>query len=153
MLIPLLIEKYQTHHRKIIKIIHFNVESISKAKSEILPQILKQHDVSVLCLPETHTSDDQELQRRGPITGYKIAGAIHHHQIATYVRSNVCDVYSSRLTFLLTVLLSRISITNVCKPPLCSLPQIILPLNNYLSLFVEDFNSHHSECEIRSRRH
>ena len=77
-----------------LKIIHFNVESISRAKCDVLSQILNQYDVSVLCLQETHSKDEQDLRSRGLIPGYDVVGAIHHPQygIATYVRSNITDV-------------------------------------------------------------
>jgi exonuclease III len=76
-----------------LRICHFNIEGISKAKCEVLTKIMNKERIDVIALQETHTKDDNDLQKRGFIAGYIVIGAIHHKQygIATYVKENIDD--------------------------------------------------------------
>jgi len=61
-----------------LRICHFNIEGISKAKCEVLTKIMNKERIDVIALQETHTKDDNDLQKRGYIAGYIVIGAIHH---------------------------------------------------------------------------
>lgn len=75
------------------RICHFNIEGISKTKSEVLTNIMNKERVNIIALQETHTEDDNNLQKRGYITGYMLIGTIHHKQygITMYVKKNIDD--------------------------------------------------------------
>lgn len=132
-------------------IVHFNIESISRAKCEILSQILTQYDVSVVCLQETHTRDETDFIRRGYVPGYVCIGALHHPQygIATYVRADILNVqllYQScdQDVFVLITEINGINIVNVYKPPQVRWPPSVLQCVAHPAVCVGDFNSHNS---------
>lgn len=80
----------------ILRISHLNIESISQNKAKkVLSFLANSYDIHVLAVQETHTATDAELERRGSIEGFKIAGAVHspRHGVATYVRSDINDYH------------------------------------------------------------
>lgn len=50
---------------KDLRIRNFNIEGISKAKWEVLTKIMNKERIDVIALQETHTKDDNDLQKRG----------------------------------------------------------------------------------------
>lgn len=54
---------------------HFNVESLSKAKADVLLKILDDEKVDVLVIQETYTNDLYQI-----IPGYSSAGATYHNK-------------------------------------------------------------------------
>lgn len=45
-----------------LRICHFNMEGISTAKSEKLSKFMREENVDIIALQETHTADDANLQ-------------------------------------------------------------------------------------------
>jgi exonuclease III len=85
---------------------------------------MRDNEIDIIALQETHSTSDTNLINRGEIPGYKLIGAIHSnvHGIATYARVslNNCFITYSDCTNNINVLaveVSGISIVNVYKPP------------------------------------
>ncbi|KAE9523030.1 hypothetical protein AGLY_016661 [Aphis glycines] len=132
-----------------LRICHFNIEGISKAKCEVLTKIMNKERIDVIALHETHTKDDNDLQKRGYIAGYTVIGAIHHKQygIATYVKENIDDTMvvhkaNSGNTQVLSTKIGSITVTNVYKPPNNKWESDPMKTFEHPAIYVGDFNSH-----------
>ena len=135
----------------ILNICHFNVEGLSKSKSECLSNLLIKNKVDVLALQETHVEDIED-SARGSINGYRLVDAIGHraYGVATYVRQDIDHVSVTHKNsdgdiFILAVKVSDTTIGNIYKPPNIQWPDTVLPPQEQPVLYVGDFNSHHSQ--------
>ena len=68
-------EDYQIGNN--IQICTFNIEGISKAKSEVLAKLAYDLDIKILLVQETHTIDHNDIMMRGHIDGFVLASAVH----------------------------------------------------------------------------
>jgi hypothetical protein len=133
-----------------LRILQIIVEGISKAKSEFLSKILKEEEIDVAVLQETHTVDDTQLHDRGFISGFTLAGRVNDEKygIATYVRTQLVAEHlennSGSSVFTSTVKLGSLTITNLYKPPAVIWPDP--PTQPYAGPWITfgDFNSHHT---------
>jgi exonuclease III len=127
-----------------------NVEGISKAKSEVLEILLLEQNVDILLIQETHTSDEEQLSKRGFINGYTVAGATYHSKYgtATYVRKNLkwkfIQATDYNNIFIIQIEINNLSVSNIYKPPNISWT-LLMTLNiQHPSVVMGDFNSHHT---------
>lgn len=135
-----------------LRIWQFNVEGISKSKSELLAVKLKEYDIQVALIQETHTADDSQLSSRGQINGFDIVAYVNHRSygIATYVRSDILNTETISATInendvhLVVVKVCSMHITNVYKPPNKSWLRNVIPCYEHPSIYAGDYNSHHS---------
>jgi len=67
----------------ITKIMQLNVAGFSKSKAEVLERIATEEKIDVLIVQETHTADQEQLSKRGHITGFTIAAATFHNKYGT----------------------------------------------------------------------
>jgi len=76
--------------KDLIRIMQLNVEGLSKSKADVLSRILDDEKIDILAIQETHTLDQDQLMKRGSISGYSIAGATYHSKYgtATYVKND-----------------------------------------------------------------
>lgn len=108
-----------------------------------------ENSVDVIAIQETHTKDAADLNMRGNVHGYTLAGAINDEQygVATYIRSQLKDfkvVYEDRTAdiYVLAIELAGIIIVNIYKPPGVTWPNPPVPSFSHPVLYVGDFNSH-----------
>lgn len=135
-----------------LRIWQFNVEGISKSKSELLASELHEYDIQVALIQETHTADDEQLSTRGQIEGYDIVAYVNHRSygIATYVRHEILNVENIGSTIdendvhVAVIKVCNIHISNVYKPPSKCWLHTVIPCYNHPSVYAGDFNSHHS---------
>jgi exonuclease III len=132
-----------------LRICHLNIESISASQSEYLARLMRDNEIDIIALQETHSTSDTNLINRGEIPGYKLIGEIHSnvHGIATYVRVSLhnCFITYSDCTnkiHVLAVEVSEISIVNVYKPPRVSWFNDTLEKLPHSAIYVSDFNSY-----------
>ncbi|KAL1115382.1 hypothetical protein AAG570_007412 [Ranatra chinensis] len=74
-----------------VRICHLNIESISYSKSQYLSKLLKQDNIDLVAIQETHCNTEEQLNQRGKIPGYDPLGATYHHiyGVATSMKSNI----------------------------------------------------------------
>jgi hypothetical protein len=132
---------------------YLNIEGISASKGEYLARLMRDNDIDIIALQETHSTSDTNLISRDEIPGYKLIGAIHSnvHGIATYARVslNNCYITYSDCTnniHVLAVKVSGISIVNVYKPPSVNWLNNTLEKLPLPEIYVGDFNSHNQAC-------
>lgn len=146
---------FQNHQSRgdgqLIRIMQLNIEGISSAKSEYLHKILHDLNIDVVNIQETHTKDNQDLQRRGRIPGYTLVKAIHHphYGIATYVKSslNAVEIIDSpEIDYVYTIVIqiNDLKIVNLYKPPCVNWAPGVLPTFDHPCIYTGDFNSHHT---------
>jgi len=51
------------------------MEGLSKSKADALRRILVDEKIDILAIQKTHTHDQDQLMKRGTISGYSIASA------------------------------------------------------------------------------
>ena len=136
----------------LFKVCQLNIEGISRSKSNYLSKFLLDHNIDVVLLQETHTSDESQLRKRGKIHGYRLIGATYHphYGIATYARATLEGVkLISTLQdddiFAVTVKVADTLLTNVYKPPATIWPDHILPTGDHPSIYTGDSNSQHTQ--------
>ena len=56
----------------------YNIEGIRYAKFQISQTILIENDVDIVAIQETHTEDENQLNKRGRISGYDLVGVVYH---------------------------------------------------------------------------
>lgn len=140
----------------ILRICQFNIENISRSKSECLSKLLLDNDIDILLIQETHTADEAQLQSRGKIPGYRLIGATYHptYGTATYAKTNIDNVKlvstsDSNNIHNTTIKVGDLTIINIYKPPAISWPANQPPLISHPVLIAGDFNSHHTEWKYR----
>lgn len=147
-----------------VRICQLNIEGISRAKSEYLSKLLREHSIDVAVIQETHLADEHQLKARGEILGYSAAGYTLHptYGIATYIRNGVKNVqlistHTDNNIHITVIAIDQLKIVNVYKPPGVQWQDPLLPSLNHPVVYVGDFNSHHSlwkysnddECGIK----
>jgi Reverse transcriptase (RNA-dependent DNA polymerase)/Endonuclease-reverse transcriptase len=132
-----------------MKICHINIEGISLPKSEYLARLMREEDVDVIAVQETHASSEESLRRRGTLPGYTLIGAIYSdvHGIATYVRASLsnCRIVfqeNSSNVHTLAIEVDETIIVNVYKPPSVNWTNNIIKIFRHPAIYVGDFNSH-----------
>lgn len=133
-----------------LKLCQLNIEGISRSKSDHLSRVLCENNVDLVLIQETHTINEEELQKRGKIHGYSMIGATYDsvYGVATYARNNLEHVHHITSStedniHVVVVSVQDITITNVYKPPTVPWPSFVLPASNHPAIFAGDFNSHH----------
>ena len=131
-----------------------NIEGISRSKCDVLQRVLR-HNVAAI-IQETHAENEEQLDKRGKIPGYDLVGATYHHAygVATYVRSNIenvhlCSTLSDNNIHEVTVQIGELTIHNIHKPPATSWSTQALPILQHPSVYVGEFNSHHTQWKYR----
>lgn len=141
-------------YRKIgpsLRILQLNIEGASRSKSEQLSKILAQNKIDVAVVQETHVASESDIRRRGHIAGYSLIGATYHstYGTATYIRCNLSNAAlieesSMNNIFIVTICVAGMYVVNIYKPPNSQWPTNVLPVYNQPSVYVGDFNSHHT---------
>lgn len=133
-----------------VRLCQINVEGISYSKSQYLSKLLRNDDIDLVAIQETHCESEQELQKRGKIPGYELLGATYHrtYGTATYVKSNIENaslIHSSTENDIeiVTTRIGSITISNVYKPPTKTWPTHVLKTFSHPAVYLGDFNSHH----------
>lgn len=133
-----------------IRVCHFNIEGISRAKCQVLHRLLKENDIDLVAIQETHAESKDQLSSRGNIPGYDLLGATYDraYGVATYVRANIENasvLSTSTMNNIheVTVKIGNITVANVYKPPAIAWPAHVLNPYEHPATYVGDFNSHH----------
>lgn len=98
------------------------MESISRVKSEVLEMFRLKQNIDTLLIQETHTNDEQ-LLKRGSITGYVVAGATYYNKYgtATYVRKNLnrkfIQATDDNNISIIQIKINNLRVTNIYKSP------------------------------------
>lgn len=126
----------------LFKVCQLNTEGIS----DYLSKLLLDHNIDVVLLQETHTSDESQLRKRRKIHGYRLIGATYH----PYARATLEDVKLISTSqdddiSAVTVKVVDTLLTNVYKPPAAIWPDNILPTGDHSSIYARDFNSQHTQ--------
>lgn len=134
-----------------VRILQLNVEGLSKAKSDQLSRILIENNIDVAVIQETHVATVEGIRSRGTLPGYCLIGVTYHqtYGTATYIRSNITNANlvtesSTDNIFIITINIAGLFIVNVYKPPDSEWPLNVLPIYNEPTVYIGDFNSHHS---------
>jgi exonuclease III len=84
---------------------------------------MREHEIDIFAIQETHTTSDLNLLNRGKLPGFKVIGAIHSnvHGIATYVRDTLADYFLTHSEYsynnhVMAVEISGVIVVNVYKP-------------------------------------
>ncbi|XP_047996338.1 uncharacterized protein LOC125234175 [Leguminivora glycinivorella] len=115
-----------------------------------MSRLLADHKIDVLCIQETHTKDDQDMENRGQIPGYQLIKALNHRSygIATYIRAglkaNVVYFDDSADNYIIVIQIDDIKIANIYKPPSASWANNGPPHFAHPCVYTGDFNSHHT---------
>ncbi|KAE9532084.1 hypothetical protein AGLY_010286 [Aphis glycines] len=140
-----------------LRICQINIEGISRSKSDYISRILREQNVDIVAIQETHTQDKTQLNTRGKIHGYSIIGATFHRSygIATYARNNLDEVKLESVTTLHDIHIVKVNvgpttIINVYKPPTIMWPDHVLGDISHPTIVIGDFNSHHVNWKYSS---
>ena len=70
-----------------LRILQLNVEGLTFPKCEILTKILKDDNIDIAILQETHSEDDKEAATK-KIAGYNLMASVKaaKHGLTTYIR-------------------------------------------------------------------
>ena len=136
-------------------IIQINVEGLSHEKCQYLARLLRENDIDVAVLLETHVKQSSSSQRY-TIHGYYMTDATYHSKYgtATYVREDlnassvVVDSQQSN-SYVTATKVSGITVVNIYKPPEVELPTPALPILPHSTVYTGDFNSHITEWGYR----
>ncbi|KAL1115389.1 hypothetical protein AAG570_007419 [Ranatra chinensis] len=100
-----------------------------------LSKLLKQDNIDLVAIQETHCNTEEQLKQRGKIPGYDPLGATYHHiyGVATYMKSNIDNatlVSTSSNNDIHTdvVQIGSITVSNTYKPPDSSWPFAVIPI-------------------------
>ena len=113
-----------------LALLQLNVEGLTTAKIDILEQIARRHNVTVITLQETHQENKNILR----VPGYTLAGHIanKHHGMATFVRKDMAwsaagqSPEGAEIEWINTKVQDT-SIINIYKPPPSRLVPSSLP--------------------------
>ena len=103
-----------------LKIISFNTEGFTAAKSELISELCASENSNLLCLQETHCDSSQTHPE---INGMTLINELPHaqHGSAIFARPNLHIISSNKeicgKTEMLTVKLNNVMITSIYKPP------------------------------------
>ncbi|XP_061716612.1 uncharacterized protein LOC133524543 [Cydia pomonella] len=136
-----------------VRICQLNIEGISRSKSDCLSRIINNLDIDVVLLQETHAANELQLTRRGELAGYNLVAATYHAQYgtATYVHHSISQstvVISNSIDHeniaVTSIEIAQTKICNIYKPPKSRWPEPALPELQHPSVYMGDFNSHHT---------
>jgi len=73
-----------------LSVLHFNIESSSSEKSEILSRKAIDHQVDAIAIQETHIGNTADFHTQGYVPGFKLAAYLlsSTYGIATYIKDN-----------------------------------------------------------------
>jgi exonuclease III len=132
-----------------LEISHLNIEGISASISDFLSRVMRDHEIDIFAIQETHTTSDLNLLNRGKLPGFKLIGAIHSnvHGIATYVRDTLADYFlthseCSNNIHVIAVEISGVTVVNVYKPPSSNWSSNTLKGIPHPTIYGSDFSSH-----------
>lgn len=107
-----------------LKICQFHTKGFLCFKGEFFFRLIRDNNIDVITLHETHTLDDYDQNKRGSIPGYCILDAIHHKQyvLATFVKKDrvttkTREENTKEGISTLIVEVCDVKIINVYKPP------------------------------------
>lgn len=139
-----------------VRICQINIEGISYAKSQYLSRLLKNDDIDLVAIQETHCKSELELQKRGRIPGYELLGATYHqtYGTATYIKNNIenasiVSISSEDDIQVITTKIGDITVSNIYKPPTRTWPTYVIKTHSHPTIYVGDFNSHHEHWKYR----
>jgi exonuclease III len=117
---------------------------ISVWKSEYLACLMHDEDIDIVTVQEAHAGSEENLRRRGTMTGYTLIGAVYSnvHGIATYVKASLSNCRFLYQDHSHDVHSLAVEAVNVYKPPSASWSNVSLTVFPYLAIYVGDFNSH-----------
>lgn len=102
-------------------------------------------------LQETHVPDELQMTRRATISGYTLISALYHRSYgsATYVRNDIKNwshlfSTSTDTVYIIAIRVAEITILNIYKLPNEIWPTPPLPVMPHQSIYIGDFNSHHT---------
>jgi hypothetical protein len=72
-----------------LKICHLNIKGISASKSVYLSRLMREHEIDIVAIQETHTNSDLNLLNRGKLPGFKLVGAIQSTFMASQCTSEI----------------------------------------------------------------
>ena len=134
-----------------ISVLHFNIESSSSEKCEILSRKSIENEVDVIAIQETHIGNAAEFHTRGHVPGFKIAAFVlsKTYGLATYIKEShnnfkVLGVYEESEFSCIVIKLCDIKVINVYKPPSKTWSNTVIQQEIHPAIYVGDFNSHHS---------
>ena len=140
---------------KTLRIIQIHVEGLSHEKFQYLARLLRENDIDVAVLQETHVQEASSPQRY-TIHGYDMTDATYHPKCgtATYVREDLnarsvfVDSHQSN-AYVTAIEVSGITVVNIYKPPGVELPTPALPILPHTTVYTGDFNSQSTEWGYR----
>ena len=95
--------------------------------------------------------DELKMTRRATISGYTLISALYHRSYgsATYVRNDIKNwshLFSTSTdnVYIIAIRVTEITILNIYKPPNEIWPIPPLPVMPHQSIYIGDFNSHHT---------
>jgi hypothetical protein len=129
-----------------IRVVHLNVEGLTRAKSEILSKTFK--DADVLALQETYVPEGESSRLKIP--GFNMIDYIGHrkHGLATYVNQNIEETNVVPIAgniHSIGIRIGNLITYNVYKPPSEMWSNSVLPVQQYPTIYIGDFNSHSTE--------
>uniref|UniRef100_H3AA21 Endonuclease/exonuclease/phosphatase domain-containing protein n=1 Tax=Latimeria chalumnae TaxID=7897 RepID=H3AA21_LATCH len=125
-----------------------NVEGLSRAKSDVIAILLKDHNIDILALQETHVAEADSPRLKIP--GYILITSRSHpkHGMATYIRPELKNVAKPIPTtddgFTIGIRVGDLAIYNAYKLPNQPWPFPALPPSNHPAVYFGDFK-HHSQ--------
>lgn len=132
-----------------------NVEGLSKAKADVLRRILDDENIDILAIQETHTQDQDQLMKRGTISGYSIAGVTYNSKYGTasYVKNDLRWIHikssNDNNIFSIVTQIENLYVNNIYKPPATDWPTPAFSSIKYPAMYIGDFNSHHTSWGYR----
>ena len=128
-----------------VSVLQLNVEGLTKAKINVIEQLLQTHKATVVLLQETHAKDSSYLK----IPGFTLAAhtVSEIHGIATFVKSThswkaLVSCPSDSPVEWTATLVEEVTIINIYKPPSFRLQPNTLPIFSAPCIYAGDFNSH-----------
>ena len=124
-------------------IMQLNVEGLTRSKCEVIAEMAKENEITVILLQETHTKSDNEIK----IFGFHLIGALHnrHHGVATLVRNDatahLIESFANNDLEWITISVDDLTIVNFYKAPKSDFTPP--PTYNHPVIYSGDFNCHH----------
>ncbi|XP_076823231.1 uncharacterized protein LOC143469422 [Clavelina lepadiformis] len=129
-------------------VLQLNTEGITASKISVIEHLANKHQALIIVLQETHCTSMDKLV----ITNFTLAGATlsRKHGLATFVHDQLSWTLEdqspahSELEWL-CVDITGYKIINIYKPPPLRLTPLTIPVFPHPSLYIGDFNSHHTD--------
>ncbi|XP_072395286.1 uncharacterized protein [Diabrotica undecimpunctata] len=141
----------------ILRICRINIEGISYAKSQFLSKLLKDDNIDLVAIQETHCETEKQLQKRGKIPGYELLGATYHrtYGTATYVKEDIenaslISTSTDDCIYNVVIKIANITVSNIYKSPATSWPAQAIEVHPHPAVYVKDYNSHHEQWKYKN---